>query len=144
MGCIMNNKDVLNQLLDDMIKSSKVNANYIVCEEQIIDECLTSITSRNNIEIDYKKDIIEKKIKSPFNLEDLELRGEYVNCNVCGAYTIKREVNKLIEGYVDCTIAICRISKNVYKIDATLLQLNSMTNLKYETNMQCILTIIFD
>ena len=136
--------DVLNQLLDDMRKSSKVMANYIVCEEQIIDECLTSLTSRNNIEIDYKKDIIEKKVKYPFSLEDLELLGEYINCNVCSAYTIKREVNKLIEGYVDCTIAICRISKNVYKIDATLLQLNSMTNLKYETNMQCILTIIFD
>ena len=136
--------DVLNQLLDDMRKSSKVMANYIVCEEQIIDECLTSLTSRNNIEIDYKKDIIEKKVKYPFSLEDLELLGEYINCNVCSAYTIKREVNKLIEGYVDCTIAICRISKNVYKIDSTLLQLNSMTNLKYETNMQCILTIIFD
>ena len=79
-----------------------------------------------------------------FNLDNLEILDEGLNCDVCCAYTLIEEIRNKIKGYVDSVIVLSKINSFVYKIDANMEQIDIITKMSYETNMQCIITIYND
>ena len=137
----MRSDNILIHLSDDMKKASKVHVSYTISEKEIIDGCVMRRLSKDNIYMNYNEYIENNCI---FNLDNLEILDEGLNCDVCCAYTLIEEVRNKIKGYVDSVIVLSKINSFVYKIDANMEQIDIITKMSYETNMQCIITIYND
>ncbi|MEG2195257.1 MAG: hypothetical protein RRY11_10655 [Terrisporobacter sp.] len=137
----MESKELLYELEDKIEKSIYLKLNYTCDEEKIINNKVTKYISNKDIEVDSSNKI--KEILYTLDMGQIQLIGEYINCDTCQEYNYTKSKIDSIDGYVESTIVICKLSNNEYKIDVYMKQVDSNTNLEYETNRQYKIRLIF-
>ena len=147
---ILNSKVKLYRNLKNLSFPNKLNSIVAIEKSRSIYDILVKEIEHNDLELyevwNGKKEFYNEYIENNciFNLDNLEILDEGLNCDVCCAYTLIEEIRNKIKGYVDSVIVLSKINSFVYKIDANMEQIDIITKMSYETNMQCIITIYND
>lgn len=131
--------ELLQELKNEIKKSSKAKYICILYEEQIVNQKI-------------RKERIEKTIETNggneeclniCELDGVEFINDIVNCDTCQEYnyTISKQNN--IQGYIESTIVICKLNINEYKVDIYMKLRDNETNIEYETNKQYKILLTF-
>ena len=134
----MSYTDVLKNLKDDIKSNEKFHIDYTIEDKKMVDNCLMGVLTKDSIYVDYETYLEDNRL---LTLDNLVLINDYIDCHVCGAYTLKEDVTKDIVGYIDSIIVILKVGTSTYKIDVIIEKLDKESNKVYETSILGIITL---